>query len=88
MSQEDIQGMQSSGEKHRLSIAFTIGLTIGVIGLIILLYGLFGTADYSRSHGININLWWGLLMVIFGLIMSAGGYLAGHRKTTNKTSAS
>jgi drug/metabolite transporter (DMT)-like permease len=80
MSQEDVQNMESSGQSHRMSIATTIGATIGLIGLVILLYGLFGHADYSRSDGININFWWGLLMVVFGLIMAVGGYLSAHRQ--------
>jgi hypothetical protein len=59
-----------------MSIALTIGATIGLIGLTLVLYGLFGKADYSRSDGININLWWGLLMLVFGLIMGIGGALS------------
>ena len=79
MSQNDMQGMQDSGETHRMSIAQTIGGTIGLIGLILVLYGLFGGANYSQSDGININLWWGLLMVVFGIIMLVGGYISGKR---------
>jgi drug/metabolite transporter (DMT)-like permease len=79
MAQHDVQGMESSGQTHRLSIALTIGATIGFIGLILVFYGLFGQADYSKSDGININLWWGLVMVVFGLLMSAGGYISGRR---------
>ena len=82
MSQNDVQGMESSGRKHRMSIALIIGATIGMIGLILLLYGLFGHADYSRSDGININLWWGLLMFVFGLLMSAAGYISSRRQVT------
>jgi hypothetical protein len=80
---QDVQGMEASGQSHRMSIALTIGATIGLIGLVILLYGLFGNADYSRSNGININLWWGLLMLIFGLIMSAGGYISSRRSAVH-----
>ncbi len=79
MSQNDVQDMKGSGASHRMSIALTIGLTIGVIGLIILLYGLFGGADYSHSDGINIDLWWGLVMVVFGILMSIGGYFTEKR---------
>jgi len=80
MSQEDVQGMQASGARHQFSIATTIGATIAVMGLILLLYGLFGHADYSHSDGININLWWGLLMVVFGIVMGGGGYLSSRRR--------
>jgi hypothetical protein len=79
-SQDEIQGQESSGQKHRMSIALTIGATIGAIGLILVLYGLFGHADYSRSDGINVNLWWGLVMTVFGLLMSIVGYISSRRK--------
>jgi drug/metabolite transporter (DMT)-like permease len=77
-SQKD-GGTQTAGEGHKMSIALTIGATIALIGLILLLYGLFGNANYTRSDGININFWWGLLMLVFGLLMSAGGYIASKR---------
>lgn len=82
MAQENthVEGMQGSGQSHRLSIALTIGATIGLMGLILLLYGLFGKADYSRSDGINVNLWWGLLMFVFGLLMSIGGAISTRRQ--------
>jgi len=82
----DVQGMESSGETHKLSIALTIGATIGLIGLILLLYGLFGDANYSRSDGINVNLWWGLVMVVFGILMSGLNLLSTrmHAARANK----
>jgi uncharacterized membrane protein len=67
----------------QLTIALTIGATIGLISLVLLLYGLFGGADYSRSDGININFWWGLLMVVFGILMSIGGYISSRRQVAH-----
>ena len=78
-AQNDAQGMKGSGQSHKMSIALTIGATIGLIGLILLLYGLFGTADYSRSDHINIDLWWGLAMLVFGLLMGTGGFISTRR---------
>lgn len=75
--------MQPSSETHKMSIAITIGGTIGLIGLVILLYGLFGSADYTKSDGININLWWGLLMVVFGIVMAGGNYLFTRMRTSH-----
>jgi hypothetical protein len=80
MSQEDVQDMQSSEQTHRMSIALTIGVTIGLIGLVLLLYGLLGHVNYSRSDGINVNFWWGLVMFIFGVLMAVGGYLSSRRQ--------
>lgn len=77
---QDVQDVQSSRQTHKMSIGVTIGGTIGLIGLVLLLYGLFGNADYSHSDGININLWWGLLMVVFGLVMGGGSFLVARAK--------
>ena len=77
--QQEVKSAENSGQTHRLSIAMTIGATMGAIGLILFLYGLFGHADYRQSANININLWWGLLMVVFGIIMGIGGYLSSRR---------
>lgn len=79
-SQNTARGMKASGESHKMSIALVIGATIGLIGLVILLYGLFGNPDISRSDGINIDIWWGLAMLVFGLLMSVGNYLITRRK--------
>jgi cation transport ATPase len=82
-SQQKVEDAQDAGESHKMSIALTIGATIAAIGLILLLYGLFGHADYSRSDGININLWWGLVMFVFGLVMATGGYISSRRPVTH-----
>ncbi len=75
-SKEDVQGMKPSGEGHGLAITPIIGATMGAIGVILLLQGLFGTtANYKLSDGININLWWGLLLIVFGILMWGGNYL-------------
>ena len=80
-SKENVQGMKSSGEGHGLAITPIIGLTMGAIGVILLLQGLFGTtANYKLSDGININIWWGLVLIVFGIIMWGGNYLAARRQ--------
>jgi cytochrome c biogenesis protein CcdA len=79
----DIQGMKSSKASHKMSIALIIGLTIGLIGLVILLYGLFAHINYSQSANINIDLWWGIVMVAFGILMSGIGYISSRRSVTH-----
>jgi len=85
--QNEAEGMKASGESHKMSIAIVIGCTIGAIGLILLLYGLFGGTSYVHSDGININLWWGLLMVVFGIIMAGGNYLATRMRLSKSARA-
>ncbi len=53
-----------------LDIRLPIGLMFTLIGAILGGFGLFSDpAIYQRSLGININLWWGLVMFLFGVAM-------------------
>jgi drug/metabolite transporter (DMT)-like permease len=54
-----------------LDIRYPIGLMFGIIGLVMVVYGAFTGADpmYQRSLGINVNLWWGALLLVFGAAM-------------------
>ena len=47
-----------------------IGLMFSVYGVLLVGMGLLGKKEiYERSLGININLGWGLVMLIFGVVM-------------------
>ena len=55
-----------------IDIKFPIGLMFTILGLILSVFGLFTNSDaglYYRSLGININLWSGAGMLVFGLLM-------------------
>lgn len=55
-----------------LDIKLPIGLMFAIIGLLLTIYGLFTTSNaamYTRSLNININLWIGATMLVFGVIM-------------------
>ena len=54
----------------KLDVRLPIGLMFSILGLILVACGLFmDRAIYSRSLGININLWWGIVLLVFGLVM-------------------
>jgi protein-S-isoprenylcysteine O-methyltransferase Ste14 len=54
----------------KLDVRLPIGGMFALIGAIITVYGLFSDpAIYERSLGINVNLWWGLVMFAFGAFM-------------------
>ena len=47
-----------------------VGLMFTVFGLILVGVGLFGGAALpAQSLGINMNLWWGLVQLVFGVLM-------------------
>jgi hypothetical protein len=53
-----------------LDIRLPIGLLFSIFGLLLMVFGaLSDKAIYERSLGININLEWGVVMLVFGLIM-------------------
>ena len=57
-----------------LDIRTPIGLMFTLIGALLVVYGV--TSDpslYARSLGINVNLWWGGVLLAFGLVMLALG---------------
>ena len=54
----------------KLDIRLPIGLLFSLLGVLLMLYGAFSdSAIYQRSLGININLWWGAVMFLFGSVM-------------------
>jgi hypothetical protein len=53
-----------------LDIRVPIGLMMGLMGLMLVGYGLFGPHEiYARSLGININLMWGSVLLVFAAVM-------------------
>jgi hypothetical protein len=51
-------------------LRIAIGALFAVYGGLLALYGAFGDqAQYSRSLGLNVNLLWGAVMLVFGLCM-------------------
>ena len=53
-----------------LDIRLPIGLMFSLFGLLLVVYGLVSDkAIYQRSLGINVNLGWGVVLLIFGVVM-------------------
>ena len=54
----------------KLDLRLQIGLMFSIFGVMLTAYGFLSDAGlYDRSLGINVNLWWGLILLIFGLVM-------------------
>jgi hypothetical protein len=60
-----------------MDIRIPIGLLFAILGALLAAYGLFtmfnDPAMYERSLGININLWWGLVIGALMLALGRGG---------------
>jgi hypothetical protein len=62
----------------QLDLRIPMGLMFTLTGLILTLFGLATHDDaelYARSLGVNVNFWWGLVLLAFGLTM----FLLGQR---------
>ena len=63
-----------------LDLRLPIGLLFTVFGVLLTGFGLSSDdAIYTRSLGINVNLWWGLVLLVLGLVMLFLGRRAGRR---------
>ncbi len=74
-----------------LDIRLPIGGMFAIIGLLLAAYGLLTANDselYARSLLININLWWGAGMLIFGLLMLYLGRRGGRAQGVHPTAES
>jgi hypothetical protein len=54
-----------------LDIRWPIGLMFSLIGVLLLIEGAIG-GDSGLSVGININLIWGVVLLVFGVLMLLG----------------
>ena len=61
-----------------LDIRWPIGIMFTLISLLLIIDGAI-TGPSDKALGININLWWGIVLLVFGLLMLFGA-LRGSKK--------
>jgi hypothetical protein len=74
-----IKSVEYEGYILGLDIRIPLGLIFLLIGGLMSIYGLVtrNAADiYEKSMGVNLNLTWGAIMFVFGLVM----FLVGRRQ--------
>ena len=57
-----------------LDIRLPIGMMFTLLGALLAIYGFATGSDsdmYKTSLDLNVNLWWGLVLFIFGAVMLA-----------------
>ena len=66
----------------RFDIRLPIGALFLLLGAVLTIYGIVTRGDaqlYVRSENLAINLWWGVVMLIFGSVMFYYGRRAKER---------
>jgi hypothetical protein len=70
----------------KLDLRIPIGLMFTIVGVMLAVFGLMSdNAIYARSLGINVNLWWGLVLLAFGLVMLGLAMRASRRLSGRRT---
>ena len=72
-----------------LDLRYPIGGLFTLLGVILMAYGVAtagNTAMYERATAVNVNLWWGLVMLVFGVLMLAMARRASRRSATSAAS--
>ena len=71
-----------------LDVRIPIGGLFTALGLLLAGYGLATAGDatpqQARSGSVNINLWWGLVMLTFGLVLLWAASRARAREVKNR----
>ncbi len=64
-----------------LDIRIPLGTLFSLLGILLAGYGLHGGSSLARrSLGINIDLWWGLVLLVFGTAMLVLAWRARRRE--------
>jgi hypothetical protein len=67
------------GAAMGLDIRLPIGLMFAILGVLLTGFGLFSDKSiYERSLGININLIWGTVLIVFSAVLLWLGSRKGH----------
>ena len=76
---EEDRVAEHSGTNHSMAIGFYIAALVLIYGVTIALAGILSTGQAHGHIGFNVNLWWGLVMVVSGCVI-LGMTLASPRR--------
>jgi hypothetical protein len=74
-----------------LDIRLPIGMLFATLGVLLIVFGLLSNASlYAQSLGINVNLDWGVVLLVFGVVMLLLGWrgMFGQRSKQAEAAAS
>ena len=71
---------EHSGTNHSMAIGFYIAAIVLLFGVTLVLTGMLTSGQQTEGDlGLNVNLWWGLVMVVSGCVI-LGMTLASPRR--------
>ena len=84
---EEERVAEHSGTNHSMAIGFYIAAIVLIFGVTLVLTGILVSGQSAQGNvGFNINLWWGLVMVVSGCVI-LGMTLASPRRRAQRNAA-
>ncbi|HJQ30288.1 MAG TPA: hypothetical protein VJ827_13195 [Rubrobacter sp.] len=82
--EEEERVPEHSGTNHSMAIGFYIAAILLIFGVTIALAGIISPAQATAGGlGFNVNLWWGIVMVVSGCVI-LGMTLASPRRRAQR----
>jgi hypothetical protein len=75
---------EHSGTNHSMAIGFYIAALILIYGVAIALAGILSTGQAHGHIGFNVNLWWGLVMVVSGCVILGLTFASPRRRAARR----
>ncbi len=63
-----------------LDIRWPIGIMFTLISVLLIIEGIL-TGPSEKALGMNVDLWWGIALLVFGVLMLLGASRAGKSKS-------
>jgi hypothetical protein len=76
---------EHSGTNHSMAIGFYIAAIVLIYGVTIALAGLLSSSQQANANiGFNVNLWWGLIMVLAGCVILGMTFASPRRRAAQR----
>jgi hypothetical protein len=76
---------EHSGTNHSMAIGFYIAAIVLIYGVTIALAGLLSSSEQANANiGFNVNLWWGLAMVVTGCVILGMTFASPRRRAAQQ----
>ena len=75
---------EHSGTNHSMAIGFYIAAIILIYGVTIVLAGILASGQANANIGFNVNLWWGLVMVVTGCVILGLTFASPRRRAAQR----
>jgi|SRR3954451_4223133 len=77
---------EHSGTNHSMAIGFYIAALILIYGVTITVTGILSVGQAHGHIGFDVNLWWGLVMVVAGCVILGMTFASPRRRAARRQS--